>query len=158
MSRLLWLARLMKENNMRKSRRNIKILETKQGIDLAAMVDIIFLLLAYFLINSTLAKTPAIQIDLPKSETSSYVGEEAIDIHVKEGGKIFINDQETTDARVTAALKEALQKRSGKTPEVNIKGDHKTEYQRIITTIDLVRKAGLSKFNLTTVRQHQRIH
>ena len=137
---------------MRKKRRSYRILETKQGIDLAAMVDIIFLLLAYFLINSTLAKTPAIQIDLPQSETSAYVGEEAIDIHVKQSGAIFINGQETDDAAITAALQEALQKRGGKTPEVNIKGDRNTQYQRIITAIDLVRKAGLQNFNLTTVR------
>ena len=137
---------------MRKNRRNAQILEAKQGIDLAAMVDIIFLLLAYFLINSTLSKTPAIKIDLPRSETSSYVGEEAINIHIKQDGKIFINEKETNDSKVNTVLKSILITRTGKVPEVNIKGDRKAEYQRIITTIDLVKKAGLSNFNLTTMR------
>ncbi|MEM7184701.1 MAG: biopolymer transporter ExbD [Spirochaetota bacterium] len=136
-----------------KQRRNkTVIMETKQGIDLAAMVDITFLLLAYFLINSTLAKTPSIKIDLPKSETSSYVSEEAINIHVKENGKIFINAQETEAKELTGTLKKVLAKRKGKTPEVNIKGDKKTQYQHVISTIDRVRKAGLEKFNLTTQR------
>ena len=73
---------------MRNSRkkRGGAVIETRSGIDLAPMVDIIFLLLAYFLINSTLAKTPAIRIDLPQSETASYVGEEALDIVVRGDG------------------------------------------------------------------------
>ena len=136
----------------RKGKRNFNVLEGKQGIDLAAMVDIIFLLLAYFLINSTLVKTPAIKIDLPRSEASTYAEETAIDIFVKADGKIFINENETPDNRVSPALKAAIARQGGKLPEVNIKGDRKTSYQRIIKTIDLVRKAGLSDFNLTTIR------
>lgn len=137
---------------MRKSRKPTQAMETRSGIDLAPMVDIIFLLLAYFLINSTLAKTPAIRIDLPQSETASYVGEEAIDIFVQTDGVILVNEIEIPEANLAASLKATIAGNPTE-PEVNIKGDAGAEYQRIIGVIDQVQKAGLSNFNLTTNRR-----
>lgn len=127
-------------------------METRSGIDLAPMVDIIFLLLAYFLINSTLAKTPAIRISLPQSETASYVGEEAIDIVVAPEGKIMVNDTDVPLVNLAATLK-ATATGSATEPEVNIKSDSQTSYQDVINVIDEVQKAGLSNFNLTTNRR-----
>ena len=45
-------------------------LELKTGIELPAMVDVVFLLVVYFLINATLVKNPNIKIKLPKSMTA----------------------------------------------------------------------------------------
>ncbi|MCR9141596.1 MAG: biopolymer transporter ExbD [bacterium] len=128
------------------------VVETRSGIDLAPMVDIIFLLLAYFLINSTLAKTPAIRIDLPQSETASYVGEEAIDILVQADGSITINAAVVEKANLAARLKATVANNATE-PEVNIKSDATAEYQHVIGVIDEIQKAGLSNFNLTTNRR-----
>ncbi|MEQ9364164.1 MAG: biopolymer transporter ExbD [Leptospirales bacterium] len=140
---------------MRKSRKSNQpapSMETRSGIDLAPMVDIIFLLLAYFLINSTLAKTPAIRIDLPQSETASYVGEEAIDILVRADGAILVNETEISRAELAASLKATVAGRAAE-PEINIKSDAAAQYQYVIGVIDEVQKAGLSNFNLTTNRR-----
>ena len=139
---------------MRKSKKksNTAAMETRSGIDLAPMVDIIFLLLAYFLINSTLAKTPAIRIALPQSETASYVGEEAIDIVIAPEGQIMVNDTEVPLINLAATLK-ATTAGAATEPEVNIKSDAKTAYQDVINVIDEVQKAGMSNFNLTTNRR-----
>ena len=95
-------------SNPMSSRRKFKpVLETKKGIDLAPMVDVVFLLLAYFLINSTLAKTPAIRVDLPKSQTSSYVSEEAVDILVRENGEIVVNGTKVSEKELGRALEGA---------------------------------------------------
>ncbi len=142
---------------MRKSKRSsqndhARVMETRNGIDLAPMVDIIFLLLAYFLINSTLAKTPAIRIDLPKSETASYVGEEAIDIAVQADGVVLVNETEVPLESLAATLKKTAESAAA-VPEINIKGDAGASYQSIIAVIDEVQQAGLTNFNLTTNRR-----
>ncbi len=139
---------------MSRERKSKPVLETKKGIELAPMVDVVFLLLAYFLINSTLARTPAIRMDLPKSQTSSYVSDEAVDVLVRENGEIMVGGAKVPEKELARVLKETLTKRSGtKPPEINIKGEGKTDYQRIINVIDQVRKAGLTNFNLTTTRR-----
>lgn len=135
--------------NRGRKRRSATPMETRGGIDLAPMVDIIFLLLAYFLINSTLAKTPAIRIDLPESETASYVGENTLDILVRQDGVLQVNETEVEMGNLSATLKATVAGRSEE-PEINIKGDAGAEYQRIIGVIDEVQKAGLKNFNLTT--------
>ena len=45
-------------------------LSLRTGIELAPFVDILFLLVTYFLMNATLANNPAIKIELPKSDSS----------------------------------------------------------------------------------------
>ncbi|RME89392.1 MAG: biopolymer transporter ExbD, partial [Candidatus Hydrogenedentota bacterium] len=61
-------------------------LRLKSGIDLAPMVDIVFLLVTYFLINSTLAKNPAIKGELPKSQTGKEEAQKVIVFFVDNKG------------------------------------------------------------------------
>ena len=128
------------------------VIETKSGIDLAPMVDIIFLLLAYFLINSTLAKTPAIRIDLPQSESASYVSEEAIEVLVQKDGVLLVNGSEVPLESLAAQLQNARAGSGANAAEVSIRGDAGVEYQRVISVIDQVQKAGIQDFHLTTVQ------
>lgn len=125
-------------------------LNIKSGIDLAPMVDIVFLLVTYFLINSTLAKNPAIKVELPKSQTAEVEMQKNVVLFVDNKGNIYLNDQPVTLGSLPNALKAAMQGR--KNQKVIIKGDKTTNYQTIISVMDAVHKAGISHFNLATER------
>lgn len=129
-------------------------MQTKNGIDLAPMIDIFFLLLAYFLINLTLARTPAGRVELPGSKTASYASDGAIDRYIQADGSIQLGTRNIPDRELTMALKNTLALQpTQRLPEINTKGDAKVDYQRIIFVVDQVKKAGLSNFNLSTIHK-----
>lgn len=125
-------------------------LEIKNGIELAPMVDIVFLLVTYFLINATLAKNPTIKIELPKSQTAQSEMQRHIVIQVSAAGTIFLNG-ESVELRSLPAKLDQIVKDKEK-DQVIIKGDKDANYQSIVSVMDYVHQAGISHFNLATER------
>ena len=123
----------------------------KVGIELAPMVDITFLLIAYFLLNTTLSKNPAIEIELPKSSTATLEEIRDIFIYIDKENRIFVNQKEVSLENLSSYLKELLKK----TPEkqVIIQGDKRSTYQSVISVIDEVHKAGITQFQLGVERK-----
>lgn len=126
-------------------------LSIRSGIELAPMVDIVFLLVAYFLINSTLARNPAIKIELPKSQTAQSQVEKNLVIFVDDKDRIFLNDTPVKLKNLPVELKKRMDDDKDKN-HVIIKGDKKASYQSIVSVMDYVHKAGISNFNLATER------
>ncbi len=125
-------------------------LNIKSGIEMAPMVDIVFLLVTYFLINSTLVKNPAIKIELPKSTTAQSEVQKKAVIHVDSKNKIYLNDTEVALADLPIELKRLIA--DSPDQQVIIKGDKESNYQTIISVMDYVNQAGVSHFNLATER------
>jgi len=123
-------------------------LSIRSGIELAAMVDIVFLLVTYFLINATLSHKPAIKIDLPKSETARPELEQNLIVYVNNKNEIFLNDQKVSLKNLPKLIKQKAKKL--KKDHVIIKGDKKANYQTIVSVMDHISKAGIKKFNLAT--------
>ncbi|MDH5719458.1 MAG: biopolymer transporter ExbD [Spirochaetia bacterium] len=123
-------------------------LSLKSGIELAPMVDIVFLLVAYFLINSTLIRNPAIKIELPKAETAQSEVEKKIIIHVTGDNKIFLNEKEVTLTNLPVEIKKLITDRDK--DHVIIRGDKNASYESIVSVMDYVHQAGITHFNLAT--------
>jgi biopolymer transport protein ExbD len=123
-------------------------LTIKTGIELVAMADIVFLLVAYFLLNSTLGKNPAIKINLPKSISAKNETSHNVIIHIDEANKIFIDGVSVELADLPDKLKGKI-KNTEETPVI-IKGDKSSNYQTIISVMDKVNQAGVTNFNLAT--------
>lgn len=125
-------------------------LEIKNGIELAPMVDIVFLLVTYFLINATLARNPAIKIELPKSQTAQSELQRHIVIQVSASGALFINGESTDLPSLPAKLDQLVKDKEN--DQVIIKGDKEADYQSIVSVMDSVHQSGISHFNLATER------
>lgn len=129
----------------------MKPLELKRGIDLAPMVDIIFLLIAYFLINSTLLQTRSFQVQLPRSTASSAADRNAIQIFLLKNGKLRLGDRQIQATEVTALLRQA--RSQNPKLSVSVQADATVRYEAVIALMDRVRAAGVSQLQLTTARR-----
>ena len=125
-------------------------LKLKTGIELPAMVDVVFLLVVYFLINATLVKNPNIKIKLPKSMTAKSEAKKNIVIQITKGNQVLLNDLPVTMKQLPIELSKIVKNR--KENQVIIRGDKDSSYQKLITVIDYVNQAGINHFNLATER------
>lgn len=127
-----------------------KRLTLRTGIELAPFVDILFLLVTYFLMNATLANNPSIKIELPKSDTSQSAETQPLTIVINQENQIFVNDKNVT---LKDLGKEVLTRIKDKEKDqVIIRGDKKSSYQMVISVMDELNKAGVTRFNLATDR------
>lgn len=114
---------------------------------MAPMVDILFLLVTYFLLNSTLGKNAMIKVDLPESVTSSVIQENNWTISINNSNEIFLDNEKVTMASLGKRLKQKKEQ-SKKDVKILIRGDKKTDYQVIISVMDTVHSAGITRFSL----------
>lgn len=129
---------------------NRKRLELRTGIELAPFVDILFLLVTYFLMNATLANNPSIKIELPKSDTSQAAETQPLTVVINQENQIFVNEKNVSlkelGKEVTSRIKDKEK------DQVIIRGDKKSSYQIVISVMDELNKAGVTRFNLATDR------
>ena len=126
--------------------------DTGIHIEMTPMIDMVFLLLIFFLVATTFQQTEReMQIALPiasSSEPISALLQELV-INVDAGGKIIVGGR-TLEAD---ALGEMVTSAVANNPEqkVTIRGDRGTVYANIVTVLDICKGAGIQEPYLDTV-------
>jgi biopolymer transport protein ExbD len=120
-------------------------------INLTPLIDVVFLLLIFFMVSTTFDKQAEIEIDLPEATGKPTQTEEfVIEISIDSLGRYFVNNRRLRDNKL-ATLKWAIQETMAdhKNPHVLISSDKETSYQSVMTAMDAVRQLGLNRFSLT---------
>ena len=121
----------------------------KSGIDLTSMIDIVFNLLIFFMVGSTIIETPQIEISLPKS--TSAVGnekQESIVVSIAKDGQKYINGYLVED--IDLNLKELASTDGELEKPVEIRSDEDVKTQILISVIDSVKNAGFTRISIAT--------
>ena len=123
--------------------------DIKSGIDLTPMIDIVFNLLIFFMVGTTIIETPQIEISLPKS-TSAVGAEknETIIISISKDGKQYINGYEVEN--IDNNLKELASTEGELEKPVEIRSDEDVRTQVLISVIDSVKNAGFTRLSIAT--------
>jgi len=135
---------------MRIKRRNFP----KANVDLIPMIDIVFQLILFFLVSTTFAVLPGINVNLPESSTAKGAATAGITITAKSDGILYFNE-----ARVDfEALDSSLQTfdTQGKNREeypVTLEADSEVTNGTVVNIFDVLRKNGFSAVNLRTTKK-----
>ena len=123
-------------------------------VNLTPLIDVVFLLLIFFMVTTTFNRQSELKIELP--EAGAAVPEEKvepIELVIDAKGRYFVNDQElvnTQPATVYEALREAMKDRE-ETPLI-IRADAQTPHQSVVTAMDAAAKLGLTRLSIATTR------
>jgi biopolymer transport protein ExbD len=119
-------------------------LTVETGIPVAAMADIAFLLIFFFLLTSTFAKDIGLDVSLPKAATSEELPKRDITIWITRGGEVHIGNQVVPPQRdqLAAALRGLLKNETPVT--VTIRGDEGVNYGDVVRVMDVAKLCGAS--------------
>lgn len=120
-------------------------------INIAALVDVVFLLLLFFMLTSHLMQEPAIKIKLPESKTAEAVKEEIKTIYISKEGEIFYRDLRVALKDLQWLLKSSL--KGTDDDFVRIKADKESDVGVLVSVIDEVRLAGVRNYSIVTERR-----
>ena len=127
-------------------------LELEQGlkqIDIAPLINIVFLLLIFFMLTSSFIMQPGIKVNLPKAVTSEAVNLKNIEILLTGENATYLNGKVVTAQELKGMLKGAA-KRS---QSILIKSDRNASLGRVVEIWDLARDIGISEINIATNQQ-----
>lgn len=125
--------------------------KTKPVVDLSPMLDVIFQLILFFLVSTTFNLLPAINVNLPKSSTSSGAESSGITISVEENGTLWFNDEKVSEKELSALLlKFDTKEIERKNFPVLISADENVKNGKIVALFDIIRMSGFASVSLRT--------
>lgn len=123
-----------------------------EGINLTPLIDVVFLLLIFFMVSTTFTKRTQLSVDLPEAvgEQNSELPKQ-IEIMIAADGSYAVNDQVLVNNKLET-LKAAITKLSegnNKVPLV-ITADAKTPHQAVVQAMDAAGQLGFAQLSITT--------
>ena len=126
-------------------------------IEIIPLIDIIFFLLATFIMVSlSMTKNQGVQVALPTAGSSASLGdqaemEKAVTLSVTEKGDVFFNKEKITLAQLPMKLQTF--KSGAKDPKVIVNSDAGADFKNVVAVLDEVRKIGIAKVGINTEKK-----
>ncbi len=122
-------------------------------VNLTPLIDVVFLLLIFFMVSTTFDKQSQLQIVLPEAQTSEQNEKQpdVIDIAINEKGLYFVNKEELLKSD-PQTLRDMLKKvmNGNMSLPVVISADGMAPHQSVITVLDVASQLGLQKMTFAT--------
>jgi len=123
----------------------------KVSVPLTSLIDVVFLLLVYFLLTSNFVTQQAIDIRLPQVDTETPATEQLVVITLDRQGNFYIADTLVGERELAYQVRYGLA--AADRPEVVIKADREVRYDRVIVAMDIAKQNGASVLHLAIERK-----
>ena len=129
--------------------RDVVPAEEEAEINLTPMLDVVFIMLIFFIVTAVFVKEPGIQVDRPEAITAMVPDSAAIFIAVSASNEIWI-DQRSVDV---AGLKPVIERLHSENPEggVVIQADNEAQNEYVLAAMDAAKEAGVNDVTLAAV-------
>jgi len=118
-------------------------------IDLTPMVDVVFLLLIFFMISTTFVESPGISIKLPEASSQSVEREpQELKIYLSRDGDVYYLDRKISITDYKKLLAEHRSDADNTT--ILLLADQESRHGKVVTLMDLARDAGFVKLAIAT--------
>ena len=118
-------------------------------LDIAPLIDIVFLLLVFFMLTSTFLIPEAVELELPESKTAEVTDTPSVEVLLDAKGQLRLNGETIEPGQLQQAIKPLLAQQSE--TAVTLKSDARTPVQSLLNVMDEIRAAGGSSISLVTL-------
>ncbi|MBC7196476.1 MAG: biopolymer transporter ExbD [Deferribacterales bacterium] len=113
-------------------------------INMTPLIDVVFLLLIFFMVSTTFVYTNSLKVNLPKAKGESVETKKNINIVITKQGVITVDGQQVSKLTFSAKLKELYNKNPNAT--VIIQADRDSRHGDVVFVMDESKKAGYDRF------------
>lgn len=119
-------------------------------VDLTPMIDVVFLMLIFFMVSTSFTANNSIKMDLPQSKAQAANKEEKqVVISIKADGQLYVQDERVKDADLRRRILNIT--KGDPNMRVVIRADAEARHKRLVYTLDTIRELGMGKVGIATV-------
>ncbi len=116
-------------------------------INLTPLIDVVFLLLIFFMVATSFSLIRGIKVDLPTTTTPQEKIEQNIVISVTKDGRIYLDKTQISKTELVKTLKRQI---GEKNSLVVINADKDTRHGMVVEVMDLAKQGGAGKLGILT--------
>ena len=120
----------------------------KVQINITSLIDVLFLLLIFFMVSSTFLEQPGIKLELPHAQSAVIVEQKDYTLFVDKEGKMFLNRAAVTKENLQEKIKAALP--NMKEGALILKADQDVSHGIVVHIMDVVKQSGVKKLIIGT--------
>lgn len=122
-------------------------------INITPLIDVVFILLIFFMVSTSFVATPGFKINLPKTKAPSVsTKKQNIVITINKDRKIDINGELVSLKNLELKIRQNAEKIKISDPIVILKADEKTSHGYVVNVMDIIKQSGLTKIAIATKR------
>ena len=123
-------------------------------VNITPLVDVVFLLLIFFMVSTTFDRQSELNIELPEANGEVTESEDKdIEIFIKQDGKYIINGQVLVNSKIDTLIRNLRERSAGnEAMRVIISADKQSTHQAVMTAMDAARQVGLIHITFSAVK------
>jgi biopolymer transport protein ExbD len=124
-------------------------------VDLTSLIDVVFLLLIFFMVSTTFERQALLKVDLPEASAVEDRTElpDSLELIIDDEGRMYLNDQRLIDSEertIRAAIEQAAG--SNRTIPLILRADRQTPHHYVVTSMDVAAQLGFRNLSIATDR------
>jgi biopolymer transport protein ExbD len=122
----------------------------KITLNLTSLIDVLFILIIFFVVSSTFLEQPGIKLNLPEAATSETHAVQKVVLYIDKEEHIFLNDDPISQEQVAEKVEQMIAAQTDKS--LVLKADDKVSHGLVIRIMDALRKKGIYKIVISTTK------
>lgn len=122
-------------------------------ISLTSLIDVVFLLLIFFMVSTTFEHQAVLKVDLPEAKNVSALEDQpnSFELVIDANGQYYLNDRQLIDGK-PATLRAAFIEAAGedRNMPVILRADAETPHHFVVTAMDVTAQLGFSRLSIAT--------
>ena len=120
----------------------------KVQINITSLIDVLFILLIFFLVTSTFLEQPGMKLELPKAKSANVEKVENMVVYIDADHQIFLNDKPVAIDRLEEQLKELITENED--PTLVLRADKSVPHGLVVTAMDIAKQVGFKRLVVAT--------
>lgn len=124
-------------------------------INLTSLIDVVFLLLIFFMVSATFERQALLRVELPEASTAEQqTPPDRVELVITETGEYFLGDNMLADPR-KSTLRLALSQAFADNPEavLVLRADARAHHGLVVRAMDAAAAEGISRLSIATTRE-----
>nr|VFK36674.1 MAG: biopolymer transport protein ExbD [Candidatus Kentron sp. SD]VFK40198.1 MAG: biopolymer transport protein ExbD [Candidatus Kentron sp. SD] len=120
-------------------------------VTLTPLIDVVFLLLIFFMVSTTFERNSELSIELPEASAESEISKgKTIEIAIDAQGYYYINGKQLVNTQLETLKKALMRFKSPTSPPLILSADEDTPYQSVVTLMDVAQQLGFARLRFAT--------
>ncbi|NEZ03934.1 biopolymer transporter ExbD [Wenzhouxiangella sp. XN201] len=124
---------------------------TEQAVDISPLIDMVFILLIFFMVSTTFVKDMKLDLERPSATTSEQASTKAIRLYIDNSGETWLDGQPIRTWVIQSKLRDMLQ--GAASQSVLVVTDSNVPASKLVEVVDQARRSGAADVGVATVEE-----
>jgi len=125
---------------------------SSEGIDISPLIDVVFILLIFFMVSTTFVKDAQLELERPSAQSAEPADTKSVRVSIDRHGDIYLGDNPVRSWMLQSRVREQL--RANSDSNVLIVADQRTPAEQLIDVVDQCRLAGAKNVGVITDKEN----